>query len=249
MSLSTCVGREQNLFNETTGHAYRVMFNSPVLLYSDFNQLLALDSTYYRADTIDLNYKVTEGLEQAIIRICHESERLAHSGTTLLILSDRTTAHSKQVIPAAMAVGAIQRVLVDKSLRCDTNIIVETASARDPHHFAVLLGFGATAIYPYLAYESIAALAKIHHIADNYPLMLNFRQGIDKGLRKIMSKMGISTVSSYRCSQQFEAIGIASNVIDLCFNGVISRIEEPALSTLSKIKSNSTNWLFVPTSH
>ena len=225
MSLSTCVGREQNLFNETTGHAYRAMFNSPVLLYSDINQLLALDSTYYRANTVDLNYGITEGLEQAIIRICNEAEHLARSGTTLLILSDRATDFSKQVIPAAMAVGAIQRVLVDNSLRCDTNIIVETASARDPHHFAVLLGFGATAIYPYLAYESIATLAKINNIADNYPLMLNFRQGIDKGLRKIMSKMGISTVSSYRCSQQFEAIGIASNVINLCFNGVISRIE------------------------
>ncbi len=225
MSLSTCVGREQNLFNETTGHAYRVMFNSPVLLYSDFNQLMALDSTYYRANRVDLNYDITEGLEQAIIRICDESERLARTGTTLLILSDRATDKSKQIIPAAMAVGAVQKILVDKSLRCDTNIIVETGSARDPHHFAVLLGFGATAIYPYLAYESISALAKLNNAPKNYQLMLNFRQGIDKGLRKIMSKMGISTVSSYRCSQQFEAVGLASKVVELCFNGVVSRIE------------------------
>ncbi|GGJ01689.1 glutamate synthase large subunit [Shewanella hanedai] len=234
MSLSTCVGREQNLFNETTGHAYRVMFNSPVLLYSDFNQLLALDSTYYRANTVDLNYDITEGLEQAIIRICDEAERLARTGTTLLILSDRATDKSKQVIPAAMAVGAVQRILVDKSLRCDTNIIVETGSARDPHHFAVLLGFGATAIYPYLAYESISAMAKLNNIPENYQLMLNFRQGIDKGLRKIMSKMGISTVSSYRCSQQFEAVGIASNVVELCFKGVISRIEGASFTELEQ---------------
>ena len=225
MSLSTCVGREQNLFNETTGHAYRVMFNSPVLLYSDFNQLMALDSTYYRANTIDLNYDLSEGLEQAIRRICDESERLARTGTTLLVLSDRATDKSKQVIPAAMAVGAVQQVLVDKSLRCDTNIIVETATARDPHHFAVLLGFGATAIYPYLAYESICSLAKKSDISNTSLLMLNFRHGIDKGLRKIMSKMGISTVGSYRCSQQFEAIGLTSDVVELCFKGVISRIE------------------------
>ncbi|MBR9726629.1 glutamate synthase large subunit [Shewanella intestini] len=225
MSLATCVGREQNLFCETTGNAYRVMFNSPILLFSDFNQLLGLDSNYYRANTIDLNYDDSESLEQAINRITDEAERLARSGTTLLILSDRAVGKKVQVIPAAMAVGSVQRRLVDQSLRCDTNIIVETASARDPHHFAVLLGFGATAIYPYLAYESISALAKQHDVEQTSNLMLNFRYGIEKGLRKIMSKMGISTVGSYRCSQQFEAVGLSSEVIELCFKGVISRIE------------------------
>jgi len=234
MSLATCVGREQNLFNETTGHAYRVMFESPVLLYSDFNQLLSLDSTYYRANILDLNYDLSEGLEQAVIRICDVAQRLARSGTTLLILSDRATDKTKQVIPAAMAVGAVQHVLVNNSLRCDTNIIVETASARDPHHFAVLLGFGATAIYPYLAYESISALAKRYDIIQTRKLMLNFRQGIDKGLRKIMSKMGISTVSSYRCSQQFEAVGLSQGVVKLCFNGVISRIQGAGFNELEQ---------------
>ncbi|MEI6860484.1 MAG: glutamate synthase large subunit [Shewanella sp.] len=234
MSLTTCIGREQNIFNETTGHAYRVMFNSPVLLYSDFNQLLALNSTYYRASTIELNYDLSEGLQKAITRICNESEELTKTGTTLLILSDRATGKSKQVIPAAMAVGAIQQVLVDNDLRCDSNIVVETATARDPHHFAVLIGLGATAIYPYLAYESICALAKKSDIADTRKLILNFRQGIDKGLRKIMSKMGISTVASYRCSQQFEAIGLATDVVNLCFNGVISRIEGASFDQLEQ---------------
>ncbi|QSX38023.1 glutamate synthase large subunit [Shewanella sedimentimangrovi] len=225
MSLATCVGREQNLFNETTGHAYRVMFNSPILLFSDFNQLMSLDKAYYRANTVDLNYDPAEGLEKAIVRITEDAERLARTGTTLLVLSDRAVAKNRQIIPAAMAVGAVQQMLVSKSLRCDTNIIVETASARDPHHFAVLLGFGATAIYPYLAYESIADLARRNGQDDFAALMLNFRYGIEKGLRKIMSKMGISTVGSYRCSQQFEAIGLASEVIELCFKGVVSRIE------------------------
>jgi glutamate synthase (NADPH) large chain len=225
MSLATCVGREQNLFNETTGNAYRVMFNSPILLFSDIDQLLHLDSKNYRADRVDLNYAQEIGLEQAIRTIVDQAERLARSGTTLLVLSDRAIGERSLTIPAAMAVGAVQQRLVDQSLRCDTNIIVETASARDPHHFAVLLGFGATAIYPYLAYESISALAKIRKVTDTDSLMLNYRSGIEKGLRKIMSKMGISTVGSYRCSQQFEAIGLASDVIKLCFNGVISRIE------------------------
>ncbi|GGI69516.1 glutamate synthase large subunit [Shewanella gelidii] len=225
MSLATCVGREQNLFNETTGHAYRVMFDSPILLLSDFNQLRELDNDDYHANTVCLNYDAAEGLKGAVERVCNEAEKLASTGTTLLILSDRNTAKNAQVIPAAMAVGAVQNMLVEKHLRCDTNIIVETASARDPHHFAVLLGFGATAIYPYLAYESIADLAKRHNQEDMTALLLNFRAGIDKGLRKIMSKMGISTVASYRCSQQFEAVGLSKDVVDLCFNGVVSRIE------------------------
>jgi glutamate synthase (NADPH/NADH) large chain len=225
MSLATCVGREQNLFNETTGNAYRVMFNSPILLFSDIDQLLSLDSKNYRADKVDLNYPKALGLEQALRDIVDQAERLARSGTTLLILSDRAIGDSSLTIPAAMAVGAVQQRLVDKSLRCDTNIIVETASARDPHHFAVLLGFGATAIYPFLVYESISALAQTRGEKDTDVLMLNYRYGIEKGLRKIMSKMGISTVGSYRCSQQFEAIGLASDVIELCFKGVISRIE------------------------
>lgn len=225
MSLTTCVGREQNLFNETTGHAYRVMFNSPILLYTDLMQLMALDQEYYQANTICLNYLKAEGLEAALHRICLQAVQLAQTGTTLLILSDRDTTKEKYIIPAAMAVGAVQQVLVSNHLRCDTNIIIETASARDPHHFAVLLGFGATAIYPYFAYECISSLAKQHQIDDHRTLLLNFRQGINKGLRKIMSKMGISTVASYRCSQQFEAIGLSDEVIELCFNGVISRLQ------------------------
>lgn len=225
MSLTTCVGREQNLFNETTGNAYRVMINSPILLFSDFNQLMSLDKSNYRSDTLQLNYDPAEGLEQAINRICDEAEQLARTGTILLILSDRSFTANTQLIPAAMAVGAVQRRLVDNSLRCDTNIIVETATTRDPHHFAVLLGFGATAVYPYLAYESIAELAKKRGMKEFTPLLLNFRKGIEKGLRKIMSKMGISTISSYRCTQQFEVIGLAKEVVDLCFNGVISRLE------------------------
>jgi glutamate synthase (NADPH/NADH) large chain len=106
-----------------------------------------------------------------------------------------------------MAVGAIQTRLVDKSLRCDANIIVETASARDPHHFAVLLGFGATAIYPYLAYETLANWS-IPKPSTKIAVMLNYRNGINKGLYKIMSKMGISTIASYRCSKLFEAVGL-----------------------------------------
>ena len=133
-----------------------MLFQSPILLYSDFHQLLALEGEYYRHQVISLNFKPEEGLEAAIVRICDEAKAAAKSGTVLLVLSDRDISADTLPIPAAMAVGAVQRTLVDNNLRCDANILVETASCRDPHHFSVLLGFGATAIYPYLAYETLA---------------------------------------------------------------------------------------------
>ncbi|OAN14120.1 glutamate synthase [Photobacterium jeanii] len=226
MSLATCIGREMNVFCETDGHAYRVAFKSPVLLYSDLVQLLELDSQYYRNSIIDINYNPQEkDLKQAIIDLCDQAERLVQSGTVLIVLSDRGINKDKLPIPAAMAVGAVQNRLVNANLRCDANIVVETATARDPHQFAVLLGFGATAVYPYLAYESLAQ--QIDNGAINKPyrdVMVNFRDGINKGLFKIMSKMGISTIASYRCSRLFEAVGLHQEIIDLCFPGTASRI-------------------------
>ncbi|GAA4881536.1 glutamate synthase large subunit [Ferrimonas pelagia] len=226
MSLATCIGKEQNPFSETTGLANRVLFDSPVLLYSDFNQLRALDNEHYSSALIELSYEPSEGLKAAIERVCRQAKVEAQNGATMVVLSDRTIHQDKLLIPAAMAVGAVQHTLVKQQLRCDTNIIVETGTARDPHHFAVLLGFGATAIYPYLAYECINTLApkrgEAHRVRE---LLLKYRTGIDKGLLKILSKMGISTVASYRCSRLFEAIGLSDEITELCFNGVASRIK------------------------
>lgn len=159
MSLATSIGREMNVFCEAEGQAHRLSFKSPILLYSDFQQLTTLEGEHYRADRLDLTFNPAENdLEQAVLSLCDEAERKVRDGAVMLVLSDRAIAPNRLPVPAPMAVGAIQTRLVDKSLRCDANIIVETASARDPHHFAVLLGFGATAIYPYLAYESLAKL-------------------------------------------------------------------------------------------
>eukprot|EP00095_Tigriopus_kingsejongensis_P005902 snap_masked-scaffold502_size153915-processed-gene-0.12 protein:Tk05902 transcript:snap_masked-scaffold502_size153915-processed-gene-0.12-mRNA-1 annotation:"glutamate synthase" len=190
-------------------------------------QLLELDDEYYQNSIIDINFNPEEkDLEQAIVDICDQVERVVQAGTVLIVLSDRGIAKDKLPIPAAMAVGAVQQRLVSVNLRCDANIVVETASARDPHQFAVLLGFGATAIYPYLAYESIAKMVDNKVIAKTMAeAILNFRNGIQKGLFKIMSKMGISTIASYRCSQLFEAVGLNDNVVNLCFKGVASRIQ------------------------
>lgn len=226
MSLATCIGREMNVFCEAEGQAHRLSFKSPILLYSDFQQLCQQDSRYYQTATVDITYPPSVySLKQAIENLCQEAQQKVRDGAVLLVLSDRNISPERLPIPAAMAVGAVQHCLVENHLRCDANLIVETASARDPHHFAVLLGFGATAIYPYLAYESLAAMAE-KQLFDK-PLgnvLLNYRNGINKGLYKIMSKMGISTVASYRCSKLFEAVGLHEEVTQLCFDGVVSRV-------------------------
>jgi glutamate synthase (NADPH) large chain len=225
MSLSTSIGREMNVFAEAEGQAHRVAFKYPVLVHSDFKQLTALESRYYKSEALDITYEIDGSLRDAIEQLCGDAEAKVRQGTVLLILSDKNIAPDRLPIPAPMAVGAVQQRLVEKNLRCDANIIVETASCRDPHQFAVLLGFGATAIYPYLAYETLAQMVDNGTINKSYrEAIINYRNGINKGLYKIMSKMGISTVASYRCSKLFEAVGLHEEVVELCFQGVTNRI-------------------------
>ncbi|TVU62637.1 glutamate synthase large subunit [Vibrio atlanticus] len=232
MSLATSIGQEMNVFCETDGHAYRVTFDSPVLLYSDMQQLLQLNQKHYRHVMLSMHYDPShQDLEQAIKALCDRAEQEVREGAVLIVLSDKGLEKGKLPIPAAMAVGAVQIRLADTNLRCDANIVVETATARDPHQFAVLLGFGVTAVYPYLAYEALGKMLDDGSLDKDYrTAMQNYRNGINKGLYKIMSKMGISTIASYRCSQLFEAVGLHSDVVELCFRGVTTRIQGASFS-------------------
>lgn len=232
MSLATSIGQEMNVFCETDGHAYRVTFDSPVLLYSDMQQLLQLNQKHYRHAILSMHYDpAQQDLEQAINAVCDRAEQEVRDGAVLVVLSDKGLEKGKLPIPAAMAVGAVQTRLADTNLRCDANIVVETATARDPHQFAVLLGFGATAVYPYLAYEALGKMLDDGSLDKDYrAAMQNYQNGINKGLYKIMSKMGISTIASYRCSQLFEAVGLHSDVVELCFRGVTTRIQGASFS-------------------
>ncbi len=247
MSLATCIGREQNVFSETSGYAHRVLFQSPILMYTDLKQLREFDPEFYYSEVVDLNYQPEEGLKKAIERVCNEVEYLVkQKKAAFVILSDRHIKPNRLPIPAAMAVGAVQRRLIEKALRCDANIVVETASARDPHHFAVLIGLGATAIYPFLAYETVEQMVEQGEIElTAMQATLNYRKGINKGLYKIMSKMGISTVASYRSSKLFEAIGINSEVTELCFKGIPSRIQGAGFDDFEQdqINLNRIAWL------
>ena len=227
MSLETCLGVESNIFEQTPAHANRAILASPVLSYSKFQQILQLkDRKGYAHIVLDLNYAESEGLQAAISRLCQEAEAAVRNGQTLLILSDKQIRPHYLPANALLVTGAVHHHLSAVGVRCDANLIIETASARDPHHFAVLLGFGATAIYPYLAHEIIADLARTGEVlGDPLEAQAYFRKGINKGLLKILSKMGISTLASYRAGQLFEAVGLNSEVVNVCFKGVPSRIQ------------------------
>ena len=226
MSLETCLGREQNVFEQSAEHADRIIISSPVLSNSKMHMLRTLVREGYAQAEIDLNYPEAEGLQAAITRICEESAQAIRDGKTLLILSDRNIREGYLPANAVMVTGAVHHYLMQTGLRTDANLIIETGFARDPHQFAVLLGFGATAVYPYLAHDVINDLvAKGELLGDPIQAQSNFRKGIDKGLLKVLSKMGISTVASYRGGQLFEAVGLSKQVVAQCFVGVPSRIE------------------------
>ena len=248
MSLGTCIGREHNVFNETSGHADRMLFSTPILMYTGLKQLRDLDPEHYRSDTLTLCYDGEEGLEAAIRRLCDEAVDLVrNSSTVILVLSDRQIQPGLLVIPAAMAVGAVQKRLVDEQLRCDSNIIVETASVRDSHQYAVLLGLGATAIYPYLAFETIEQLVEQGQIdMPARDAIVNYREGINKGLLKILSKMGISTIASYRCAGLFEVIGLNDDIMELCFSDLPSRIKGADFSDIQQDGVNFARKAFLP---
>ncbi len=228
MSLQTCFGPQQNIFIADECHAARVVTSSPVLSSDEYRQLLA--QKRYPHHRIDLNYLDSMDLETAIRNICYQAEKAVWSGATILLLSDRALAPGKLPLHGALATGAVHHHLINIGLRCRANLVVETATARNPHEFAVLIGFGATAVFPYFAYQCALQLAgpgtaPLHALA-------NYRRAIDKGLYKIMSKMGISTISSYRGAQLFEALGLASEVAELCFKGIHCRLEGSGFSEL-----------------
>ncbi|MCP5149953.1 MAG: glutamate synthase large subunit [Ectothiorhodospiraceae bacterium] len=226
MSLETSFAGESNPFEEREVSVTRLVSNSPVLSEGKFRTLLALDEPAFRHRSIDLNYPEGVDLRSALEDICDRAVQAVRDGKLLVVLSDRGIERGLLPVHALLATGAVHHRLIAEGLRCDANIVVETATARDPHHFAVLIGYGATAVYPYLAYEVLDDLIRRGEIGGS-PAQVgkNFRRGIRKGLLKITSKMGISTITSYRGAQLFEIVGLHRDVVALCFEGTTSRIQ------------------------
>ena len=225
MSLETLIGREHNIFQETSTHAHRVILPWPVLNIVKYRKLLALDQRWYRNETFSLNYDEKDDLKSAILRLCDQASDAVADGAVIIVLSDRDVAIDKIPMHAALATGAVHQRLIKDGLRCDCNIIVETGTTRDSHQFAVLLGLGATAVYPYLAFQIINDLHTRGALKND---MLQhrkyYRRGVRKGLLKVLSKMGISCVSSYRGAQLFEAVGLGREITDLCCPGAAGNI-------------------------
>ncbi|MDO4249917.1 MAG: glutamate synthase large subunit [Moraxella sp.] len=234
MSLQTVLGAETNLFKPSAKDAHRIILASPVLSASKMYQLEHLSDAAFAPWRIDLNYDESLSLKDAIKNICQEAEDAINAGKTLLIFSDKAIRAGKLPANAILVIGAVHHHLIAKGLRTDANLIVETALARDSHHVAVLIGFGATAVYPYLAYDVITDLIATGEMTgDVVQACSNFRKGLDKGLLKILSKMGISTIASYRGAQLFEAVGLSEEVVALCFKGVPSRIKGATFEDLA----------------
>jgi glutamate synthase (NADPH) large chain len=226
MSLETCLGRELPVYDETPAHADRVILTSPVLSPAKFRGLLALDRPGYEAARFSLHYDpTTTSLKDALGKLCEDVAAAVKSGKVLMVLSDNGFTQGLLPIHALLAVGAVNQHLTNVGLRCDSNIIVETGTARDPHQIAALIAYGATAVYPFLSYYVLNDLIETGELlADVDSAYKSYRKGIDKGLLKILSKMGISTITSYRSAQLFEAIGLSEEVINTCFDSTPSRI-------------------------
>ncbi|MEO7774914.1 MAG: glutamate synthase large subunit [Steroidobacteraceae bacterium] len=227
MSLQTQIGPESNMFVPLPEHAVQVVINSPVLSQRKLRQLMA--SEEFTNQFIDLVHEPGEGLEPALHRICAQAEAAVREGVLVLLISDRYLQRDKPVIHALLATGAVHHHLVKVGLRSKCNLLIETGTVRDPHHFACLIGYGATAVYPYMAYQTLFEMMRKGRVAlehaERTELGRSYRKAIRKGLFKIMSKMGISTIASYRGAQLFEIVGLNSKVVELCFHGTTSRVE------------------------
>ncbi|GAB1261701.1 glutamate synthase large subunit [Aurantivibrio plasticivorans] len=234
MSLETCLGREESVFEQLETHANRVILTSPLLSPRKADAVERLDRPGYESRKFSLHYDpATTDLKSAIAKLGDEVVAAVKKNVVTIILSDKDLAEGQLPIHALLAVGAVHHRLVHEGLRCEANLIAETGTARDSHHVATLIGMGATAVYPYLSYAIIDDLIATGEISvEQEKAYLNYRKGIDKGLMKILSKMGISTVQSYRGAQLFEAIGLDDEIVDLCFTGTASRIQGASFNDL-----------------
>ncbi|HEX5539539.1 MAG TPA: glutamate synthase-related protein, partial [Methylophilaceae bacterium] len=237
MSLVTFIGPKPNLLGiEETNPPLRLEASQPVLMPDELEQLKSIDTltqNRYRALTLDMTYAASlgkEGMAGAVQALCQAAEKAVNDGFNVLILSDRATSEERLAIPALLACSATHLSLVRAGLRTNTGLVVDTGSAREVHHFALLAGYGAEAVCPWLAFETITHIAT----APAYEAHKKFVKAIGKGLYKVMSKMGISTYQSYCGAQIFEAIGLNSAFVDQYFTGTATNIEGIGLSEVAE---------------
>lgn len=248
MSLNTCFGAEKNIFEATADHAARLELRSPVLSAQKLAFLLDEKTAPYPASVLSLHYNpIEKTLQEALMDLTAEAVRVAQSGSIVLVLSDQNPLKGALTIHALFATGAVHHALIQADLRCKVNLVIATETARDPHHFACLIGNGATAVYPHLAYQTVLELLAQETVKlDKCKALANYRKGIDKGLLKILSKMGISTIASYRGSQLFEIIGMDETLVATCFPGTVSRVSGANFSDFEDDQHKLSRFAFNP---
>lgn len=240
MSLFTRIGQSLNVLDETPQHTAQIHISQPVLLNSDLEKLKHLPAHGYEYAIIRCVFQADGQpgrLEESLNRICAEAEKAVRAGKKIIVLSDRKIGPEYAPIPSLLSIGAVHHYLVEKRIRTHAGLLVEAGDAWEVHHFATIIGYGASAVNPYMALETIHNLNKeglLGKQMTDEEAWHNYQKSIGNGLLKVMSKMGISTLQSYQSAQIFEALGLGSDVIDKCFRGTISRIEGLSFDDLAE---------------
>lgn len=231
MSLECYIGPEGNLLEAERSDCHRLLVPHPILTNEELAALAAMDHRGFRTKTIDITWSRAEGeagLTKALDRICADAESAIDEGYALIILSDRNLSAERVAVSSLLASGAVHQYLVAQAKRTRIGIVLETGEAREVHHHCLLIGYGADAINPYLAFEAIwqaRADGRIEDEMTNEKITEAYRLGVKKGMLKVMAKMGISTLQSYKGAQIFEAVGLGDEVVERCFTGTPSRIQ------------------------
>ena len=243
MALECYIGPEKNLLQSTAEHAHRLKISHPILDNNELAALQQLDHRGWRAKTIDITFPQNsgrEGLNAALERISTEAQRAIDDGYSLVILSDRAADQNNVPISALLASGTVHQYLVANESRTAIGLVIETGEAREVHHHCLLIGYGADAINPYLAFEALwdsrelGMFDKAKHIASDADVVAAYRKAIAKGVMKVMAKMGISTLQSYKGAQIFEIVGLAEDIVERAFKGTASRVSGVGLTVLAE---------------
>ena len=239
--LSVPAGTRQNLFEETPLHARVLRIDHPIMTNADLAKLRALDGDGFHSRTISTLFPATEGIDglrNALDRIRREANEAVEAGQSLIVLSDRGVDDRHTYIPSLLAVGALHHHLIRERTRSKVDLILETGDPREVHHFATLFGYGAAGVNPYLAFESVAAMSESSREAGRElpppaEAEANYIKALQKGVTKVMSKMGISTLQGYQGAQIFEALGLSQELVDEFFTWTPTRIQGIGLAEIA----------------
>jgi len=228
MSLESFIGPEQNILEETPRHSHKLRVKNPILANAELEKIRDISVNSFKTKTIYTFFDASSGKEgfvRALERICFEAEYAIEQGYSFIILSDRGSDKDNIALPALLSTSAIHQFLVKKTIRSQVALIVESAEPKEVHHFALLFGYGADCVNPYLAYEAVEYLIEEKEVKLERKVALkNYNKALTDGILKILSKMGISTLRSYRGAQIFEALGLNSEFVEKYFTGTVTRI-------------------------